>query len=70
MKNLTVFYHIVDVHYYLGGWKPLWTEERHQAHIIGGNFHPIPGVYPLPQNEGYWVLDGDANITFQPRGGG
>lgn len=67
-KDLSMVYQLFDVHYYLGGWKPLWKDEKHEAHVVGGNFHSVPGWYPLPNNEGHYTLDGEGNIFFKPRG--
>jgi len=63
-----VTYLLFDVHYYLGGWKPLWKEDKHSAHIVGGKFYNVPGKYKLPCNEGWWSLDGRGRILFVARG--
>lgn len=67
-NDVVVTYQLFDVHYYLGGWKPKWSEEKHSVHAVGGMFHVVPGRYLLPANEGEWYRDGQGFILFKARG--
>jgi len=57
-----------DIHYYLDGWKPANRKPTDQYSCVGGNFHPLPGYYKLPFNEGMVFIDGKGHVCMKPRG--
>lgn len=55
-----------DVHYYFtpkfaDSLNSRWSDVPVQ--VTGGNFHPVPGAYVLPQNEGAYYVTSDVSTN-------
>lgn len=69
-RRTQLSYYIFDSHYYLADWQPIY---QGQTYLVGGLFHPLPGVYALPCGEGQFMIsekDGIGHVTMFTKSAG